>query len=188
MAGNSITVSVIMSWMPRRRRLMSGFTILELMVILAVVGILATISATNFQPWLRGQRVSALARETFHALSVARAEAIKAGHTVKVTLGPRSLIVYEDANGDHRYEAGVGDTLLYPKDTTMFRVRRHMGISVTEPINGEPVVIFNAFGYSVDAENNPRSVQVDIRDAHPTNATSRTSLVIVTIAGSVRID
>lgn len=62
-----------------------GFTLLELMVTLAVLGVLLTIGVPGLGSLLEGQRVSVEANELIAALQLARSEAIKRGVPVSVS-------------------------------------------------------------------------------------------------------
>jgi type IV fimbrial biogenesis protein FimT len=62
----------------------SGFTLVELMIVVAIVGILAAIGAPSFQDMLNQTRASGLANELAASLNLARSEAIKRGTQVSV--------------------------------------------------------------------------------------------------------
>ncbi|WP_250534593.1 GspH/FimT family pseudopilin [Caballeronia sp. AZ10_KS36] len=62
----------------------SGFTLVELCVVLAVMAIIATFSAPSFFAWQLRDQVDARARSFFSTLSLARAEALRRG--ARVTL------------------------------------------------------------------------------------------------------
>ena len=67
-----------------RARTQSGFTVVEIMVVVAIVGIIAAIAAPNMAEMIRRQRVKTAAFDIFAALSMARSEAIKRNAPVKV--------------------------------------------------------------------------------------------------------
>jgi len=60
-------------------RLSKGFTMIELMVTIAVVAILAAIAFPSFQQTLRSSRVSAANNEVIGLVNLARSEAIRSG-------------------------------------------------------------------------------------------------------------
>ncbi|HEX5337418.1 MAG TPA: GspH/FimT family pseudopilin [Gallionella sp.] len=68
-----------------RRPSESGFTLAELLVVVAVLGILATLSVSGFQALTQSQQVKNASFELFSSLSLARSEAIKRNSNVTVT-------------------------------------------------------------------------------------------------------
>lgn len=72
------------------RRFSAGFTLIELIVVLLVVGVLAGIAFPNFRPFIQNQRISAQANDLVTDLAFARSEAIKRAVPVTVckTLNP----------------------------------------------------------------------------------------------------
>lgn len=61
-----------------------GFTLLELMVTIAIAGILLTIGVPSFQSVVTRNRISANTNEFIVAINLARSEAIKRGSEVSV--------------------------------------------------------------------------------------------------------
>lgn len=62
----------------------SGFTLVELMIVLALVAILATIGVPSFTSFVINNRLTAQANELVSALNLARSEAIKRNRRVTV--------------------------------------------------------------------------------------------------------
>jgi len=63
-----------------------GFTLLELMVAIAVLAILATVGVPSFRALIQNNRVTTQANELVSALSFARTEAVKRGRNVEVVI------------------------------------------------------------------------------------------------------
>src|SRR3989338_2168937 len=67
------------------RRLSSGFTLTELLIVVAIAGILAAIAIPGFQSLTQSQQIKNASFELFSSLSLARSEAIKRNSNVTVT-------------------------------------------------------------------------------------------------------
>lgn len=61
--------------MPAHR--INGFTLIELMVTIAIVGIIVAIALPSFQSFMAGSRVTSSANNVVSAVAVARSEAMK---------------------------------------------------------------------------------------------------------------
>ena len=68
-----------------RARRASGFTIVELMIVVTIVVILSTLAAPNMIQMVRNQRVKTASFDTFAGLVLARSEAIKRNKSVTLT-------------------------------------------------------------------------------------------------------
>jgi len=65
-------------------RALAGFTLIELIITLAIAAILLTLAAPSFQTMLAKNRVAGLTNELSASLQLARSEAIKRGKTITV--------------------------------------------------------------------------------------------------------
>lgn len=69
---------------PSRRRT-AGFTITEMLVVVAIMGLLAAIATPYMGDMIRRQRIKTAAFDVFASLAFARSEAIKRNTTVTIT-------------------------------------------------------------------------------------------------------
>lgn len=67
------------------RPIESGFTLVELLVTVVVLGILASVGASGFQSLIQSQQAKNARFELFSSLSLARSEAIKRNKLVTLT-------------------------------------------------------------------------------------------------------
>lgn len=77
----------------------SGFTLIELMMAIAILGIIAAIAAPSFIQTIRNNRLTATANEVLLALQLARAEAIKQRRSLTVCAGQTACTGSEDWAG-----------------------------------------------------------------------------------------
>lgn len=84
----------------------TGFTLIEMMVVVAIVAILSAIGAPMLQDWITSQQVKAKSDAILNGMQLARAEAIKRNTRVQFTLAADSswsigcVSVVADADGD----------------------------------------------------------------------------------------
>ena len=71
--------------MPLRRRAAPGFTLVELMTVMAVLGLLMAIAVPGLREFLVGQKVKVLAYDMTSDLLLARSEALKRNVNVNMT-------------------------------------------------------------------------------------------------------
>lgn len=71
--------------MLRQRALQAGFTIVEILITVAVVGILIMMAVPTFGEWLQSQQLRAAAEASLNGLQVARSEAIRRNLPVQIT-------------------------------------------------------------------------------------------------------
>lgn len=93
---------------------MSGFTLIELMIVIAIAGVLLAIALPSFQTTIKNNRMVAGANETVGAFNYARMQAVSRGDTVYIkpftgTDWTSGFTVWAD-NNDAGNTAGTYDT------------------------------------------------------------------------------
>lgn len=115
----------------------SGFTLVEMMIVLAVIGILSGLGSPMLGNFFRDLRLKAAARDTADAFRLARVEAIRTGtpHLVIFSAGPDGtdpagtvlpddpktgapvpIVIVRDDNGNCLMEPAEPQQVVYAKD------------------------------------------------------------------------
>jgi len=71
----------------KRERRSAGYTLTEMVVTIAIIGVVASMGVPQAQKWAEDQEASAMARDLANTLYVARVEAIRSGSNQAVFLG-----------------------------------------------------------------------------------------------------
>lgn len=98
-------------------RRQNGFTLVELMITVVVLGVLATIAFPSFQSTIRSNRIATTSNDLIASMALARSEAVKnrRGAGVCASAGGTSCdgdswtdgwLVWADSNGDGALSAG----------------------------------------------------------------------------------
>lgn len=82
-----------------------GFSLIELLVVVAIVGILSTLAITGFNSTVRGTKVTSTAQAVSDALSLARSSAVARNRPVEIRF--LELPKFDQAGGSPEYFRGV---------------------------------------------------------------------------------
>lgn len=136
----------------------SGFTLLELLVTIAVVAIVASLAVPSFQNMIATQRVRSAGNDLLVAFNFARSEAVKRNTTVRVEPGVGSG---DDDwnNGWEIYVAGAATPIQVHDDFG--------GVTLT----GTPAATAVSFGG--DGRRNSVDVEVEIAPPSGSGASKR---------------
>ena len=165
------------------RRLERAYTLIELMTVVGVIGILATLAIGFSGDFRQRNHFHEVARETFHAMSIARAEAMRRAKTVMVNTyassGITSIVAFIDGvKGSAATYDSSYDTLLYQYPDTGDDNLGDTSISVTDT-----TIRFNSKGFCVDSSGNLTTATVTVADAQ----LGEERIISSTVAGAVKI-
>jgi len=183
----------------RRQR---GFTIIELMVVIALMGILLAMALPSFDGIMQRYRVSAAADELANALQFARADAIRSRYTVYVTATGTpdgdcaaaaiangedwhcGVDVWEDVNGDgNQQPAGM------PPEPTLKTVPTSAFNAVHVQVSAATIGTGISYAPMGDGTSGDRLIYIwpTANGAAPSANTLNLSTVCATQGGKVKI-
>ena len=172
----------------------NGFTIVELIVIIAILVVLVLIAIPGFSRWLPNYRLRAATRDLFSNFQHAKLTAIKRHRTCVISFDQDidtttyDYVVYVDMGND--LELDAGDEVL----TKVLFSERYEGVSFDTTKGGgdgidfidnddsNPSVGFLSNGFGVDNNGNPVAGSIYL-----TTITGRQREVAVASAGSITI-
>jgi type IV fimbrial biogenesis protein FimT len=151
-----------------------GFTLIELMITLAVAGVFIALALPSFAQFLRNQRVSTQANEFVTALQTARSEAIKRRKQVDVVA---------DASAGNANEWGGGWSVSYTDGGTQL-VRSYPELEGNLTLNSAADLV--TISYSGDGAVNTGADTVDLCAVNvPLGQKNRGRRISVSLTGRV---
>ena len=171
-----------------RRASIQGFTIVELMVVIAIIGVLAMIATPSFREIKRNSELTSATNSLMAAINTARTEAMKRGKNAIIapTTGTNwntGITVFVDNNMDNAY--GVDDAIVMQTEVlpTYFTIT-HTPFDTTRNYT-----LFNGSGYArtmTEFYNATFEIARNDITANPVELLSQTRRIKIALTGRVR--
>ncbi len=181
-----------------------GFTLIEMVVVVAILGILVGLGASNYGVWIANSRIRTAADTLASGLSTARNEAIKRNRLVRFhlvsdlgagcTLSASGTSWVASLNDPTTTDGAKCDIEI--SDTTPpFIVAKKSGAEQTSgvtiaAVNGASVaadtVVFNGLGRVVVTGSNPIA-RIDVDSSAIASAQTRDLRIVITPGGLIRM-
>ena len=148
-----------------------GITLLELMVAVAILGVLLSLGYVNFQTWVKRARVKSAAYELASIIRLARAKALERGIWGIVSFNNNTITAFGDKNENGTHDEG--EEIWFGKTYNPSIIIQKKGGGNPEPIK---------YRTSGLLHNGNQTIEIKSSDG---NYTYR---VIISITGRVRVD
>lgn len=124
-----------------------GFSLVELMVVVAILGILAGLAAPSFASFIRSNRLTAAANDLLGAVALARSEALKRGQRIVLCTSSNASTCDNSASwGDGWivFSDGDNDSVRTVASEPLLRVGQS-NVGVTSSVAGATVANYISF-------------------------------------------
>lgn len=153
------------------RHFASGFTLIELIVVVVLIAILSAIAVPSYNVWIQNQHIKTAAESVRDGIQRARAEAVARNTAVQFVLEAGAAWTVSVAGGDDIETRGAGES--------------PGGLTVTAVPDGATTVTFGGVGVVVgNVDGSATLTQVDIDSTALTASESRELSVQIGSSGA----
>ncbi|MBT3922083.1 MAG: prepilin-type N-terminal cleavage/methylation domain-containing protein [Nitrospina sp.] len=160
-----------------------GFTLIEMLITLAIIGIAFTMSASNFSKWKDKHQINGQAQKVYFDLMLARTSAVKNNNDVLVTFSTvnDSYTVHDDTDGDGVEDASESSKSVNLEENAQFAFNTGISdidgnaVSAAVSFGGSQTVTFDSRG---QASASGSVFLLHANDIGITNARARTISVL----------
>ena len=170
-----------------------GFTLIEVLIVIAIIGVLSAIAIPSISSWLPNYRLKSAARDLYGAAMKAKGEAVKRNVNCAITFNQQiggisqAYIVYVDADTDCEFDAGetiVSQLTNWPKQVMLDTTEGGGdGLTFTDNDHNNPTISFRP--NAVPTGNGGGFAN---GGAYLINSNGHTRGVIINVAGNIRIE
>ncbi len=173
-----------LTWRPRTASCaISGFTLIELMIGIAILGIALALAMPSYSQWIQNTHIRNTAESIVHGMQRARAEAVSRNTAVAFTLTPGGGLFWR---------------IVQTNDDTVIESRTAGEISLNVTLTASPVPVdpdipttmltFSNLGNVVANANGSDSItQIDVDSSSLAAEDSRDLRIVVGVGGIVRM-
>ena len=171
-------------------RRLSGFTLIELMVTIAIASILLMIAAPSFVSFQRNSELTSLANSFIAAVNATRGEAMKVGRRAMAvpadgTNWSKGWTVFVDSNGNSTLDTTTDRIVLQQAALASYFTASGSGTAGATP----PYVLFDASGYAKTktAGFGALTLTITRNDLSGADQTAQTRRIVIAKTGRARV-
>lgn len=153
-----------------------GFTLIELMIAIAILAIMLLVALPNFSIWIQNTQIRTAGEAILNGMQLARAEAVRRNANIEVQL--------DLASGWTVRVAGTGEVI-----QSRLAAEGSAAAAVTIAPVGTTKITFNSFGniQTANADGTVPITEIKIDSPSIAAADSRELCILVRIGGNVRM-
>ena len=173
----------------------SGFTLLELMIVIAIAGVLMAIAVPSFKDMMRNTRLTTYANQFVTSLNIARSEAIKRGVpvTVRKLSGVGSATYWSTAGWEVFVDDGGGNAANRNngvRDTNETVLKTYPALPAKFTLKGNGLVLRDRISYQADGSANKTAgtlILCDNSDGNDTIEPYTAKAIIISMTGRIQM-